>query len=281
MKISFGYLTNRENIVIISYSGIRDILNIHSKINGCAMNIKILPITRLLFALSLPILGWSAESAPSPTVGYWKLTVHHGYTQISFPLLPANKSLNYVLNGQLTPGNSASTSDQIIGWDANSQLYQVCWRNIASGNWEGDFDSLSEAKSYWIYVQPNHPAEQTLISAGHLVAFDSYDMGIILPGYNAVGSVWVTPSNIFQAGLEGFQGGLYLFNSDQILHFDALSGYYLSAWKNEAGLWQGNLMQLEPFKGYWIYISPTHPGFAWPNFPRPDTALGENSKIIK
>jgi hypothetical protein len=211
----------------------------------------------------------ATESQPSNTVGFWKLEVGRDYTQISFPLLPADKSVDNVLGDQLTGGNNPEDSDQILRWDPAAGQFQMCWFNEGTGAWEGDFDSLSESSSYWIYVQQDHPVTQTLITHGNVIETPFYIMGAMAPGYNAVGSIWAIPAPISTSGLTGFQGGLYLFQSDLIMNYDAATGSYSYAWKDGNGNWLGGLTQLEPLRGYWIYVAPGHPGFVWNNYPQP------------
>lgn len=226
----------------------------------------------LLFAALLlsPGQGIAIESGPSNTVGFWKFDVHHGFTQVSFPLLPDDKSLNNVLADQLTGGLTPEESDQVLRWDAANARFQTAWYNTSTSSWGGDFTELSEAESYWIYVQPDHPATQTIVAYGNVYEEAVYSMGIIAPGYNAIGSVWAVPAPISQAGMDGFTGGLYLFLSDLIMSYDAATGDYAYAWMDEGGLWLGNLTEFEPLKGYWIYIAPGHFGFEWPNYPQPN-----------
>jgi hypothetical protein len=221
----------------------------------------------------LPIRTVAQESGPSNTVGFWKLDVHPGFTQVSFPLLPADKTVNNVLGNQLTGGTSASNADQIQKWDAATGQFLICWLNSGTGQWEGAFSQLSEALSYWIYVQPDHPATQTIVICGNVVEDPVYNMGQMQPGYNAVGSVWAIPAAVSLAGLNGFHGGTYMFLSDLILSYDALSGQYTYAWKDANGYWQGNLTQFEPMKGYWIYLPPGHSAFNWNNYPQPNSIL--------
>lgn len=211
----------------------------------------------------------ATESGPSNTVGFWKLDVHRGFTQVSFPLLPADKSVNNVLAGQLTGGATSSESDQVLRWNHQTNSFQMVWYNTGTSTWTGDFTQFAESQSYWVYVQPTHPETQTLVTFGNVVETPSYAMGSMTPGYNAVGSVWAEPAPLAQAGLSGFQGGSYLFQSDQLISFDALTGSFKYAWKNQAGVWQGNLTQLEPLKGYWLFIAPGHAGFNWSNYPQP------------
>ncbi len=233
------------------------------------MSMRLICGVLLFFALFT--LGVNAtESGPSNTVGFWKLEVHPGFTQISFPLLPADKTVNNVLAGQLTGGATSAQADQILHWNAATGQYQMCWYNSSTSAWQGDFNLLDEAESYWIYVQPSHPATQTIVTFGNVVEEPTYNMGMISPGYNAVGTVWAEPAPISLAGLSGFQGGMYLFQSDLIMSYNAGTGLYDYAWKNESGNWQGNLTQFEPLKGYWIYIAPGHPGFNWTTYPHPN-----------
>jgi hypothetical protein len=145
----------------------------------------------------------------------------------------------------------------------------MIWYNTGTSTWQGDFTVFSEAQSYWIYVQPTHPETQTLVTFGNVVESPSVNMGAMTPGYNSVGSVWAEPTLLSQAGLTGFQGGNYLFQSDLLMSYNAQTGSFSYAWKNQAGVWQGNLTQLEPLKGYWIYIAPGHTGFNWNNYPQP------------
>jgi len=215
------------------------------------------------------ICAHAAESGPSNTVGFWKLDVGRGYTQSSFPLLPTNKSVDNVLGDQLTGGNDPQDSDQILRWNPATGQFEMCWYNESTGAWEGDFNLLSESSAYWIYVQPDHPVTQTLVTYGNVVEMPVYNMGAMTPGYNAVGSVWAIPAAIAGSGLTGFQGGMYLFQSDLIMNYDAATGSYSYAWKDGNGNWQGNLTQFEPLQGYWIYIAPGHPGFNWPSYPQP------------
>lgn len=221
-------------------------------------------------ALLFPPLSGAIESGPSNTVGFWKLEVYHEFTQVSFPLLPDNKTLNNVLGDQLTGGLNPEDSDQVLRWDPATGQFQMCWYSTTTGNWEGDFSELSEAESYWIYVQSDHPATQTVVTYGNVVEAPSYNMGQIALGYNAVGSVWAVPASISQAGLNGFEGGLYLFLSDLIMSYDAQTGRYFYAWMDDDSLWQGNLTELEPLRGYWIYVAPGHTGFNWSNYPQPN-----------
>ena len=215
------------------------------------------------------ICAHAVESGPSNTVGFWKLEVGRGYTQISFPLLPTNKSVDNVLGDQLTGGNDPQDSDQILRWNPATAQFQMCWYNESTGAWEGDFNLLSESSAYWIYVQLDHPVTQTLVTYGNVVETPVYNMGTMALGYNAVGSVWAIASPISSSGLTGFQGGMYLFQSDLIMNYDAASGSYSYAWKDGNGNWLGNLTQLEPLHGYWIYVAPSHPGFNWPSYPQP------------
>jgi hypothetical protein len=214
-------------------------------------------------------LSGAEESIPSNTVGYWKLTVHRGFNQFSFPLLPVDKSVNNVLAGQLTGGAAPAQSDQVLRWNHATNTFQMVWYNTGTSTWQGDFTDFAEGMSYWIYVQPDHPLTQTLVTFGNVVETPSFNMGAMTAGYNAVGSVWAAPSPLPQAGLTGFVGGTYLFQSDILMSYDALTGSTSYAWKNQGGVWQGNLTQLEPLKGYWLYVSPGHAGFNWNNYPQP------------
>ncbi len=223
--------------------------------------------------LLLSVWAGAQESGPSNTVGFWKLDVHPGFTQVSFPLLPAEKTVNNVLGNQLTGGTSVADADQIHRWNAATGQFQICWLNSETGQWEGAFSLLSEALSYWIYVQPDHPATQTIVVCGNVVEDPTYNMGQMQPGYNAVGSVWAIPAAVSQAGLDGFHGGTYMFLSDLILSYDALTGQYTYAWKDASGYWQGNLTQFEPMRGYWIYLPPGHSAFSWSNYPQPTSTF--------
>ncbi|MBU1880977.1 MAG: hypothetical protein ABIE92_11720 [bacterium] len=230
-------------------------------------------ISRMIYALMaaailLPCTVFATDSGPSNTVGFWKLDVQPGFTQISFPLLPDNKALNNVLSDQLTGGATVEESDQIIRWNPTSARFQIAWYNSTTSQWAGEFSELSEAEAYWVYVQPDHPAVQTIVAYGNVIEEPTYNMGAISPGYNAVGSVWAMPTSLTNAGMSGFQGGVYLFLSDLIMSYDAASGNHTYAWKNDAALWQGNLTEFEPCKGYWVYIAPGHPGFNW-TYPQP------------
>lgn len=224
----------------------------------------------ILVLFMAPLQSVAVESGPSNTVGFWKFDVSPGYTQVSFPLLPGEKNLDVVLGDQLTGGATPQQSDQILRWDATAGLFQMAWYNTTSNHWEGDFSQLSEAESYWIYVQPDHPASQTIVAYGNVVEEPYYNMGAMVPGYNAVGSVWALAAPISQSGLVGFQGGVYLFLSDLILSYDVPGGSYSYAWMDDGGAWQGDLTDFEPLKGYWIYIAPGHNGFEWPNYPQPN-----------
>jgi hypothetical protein len=226
--------------------------------------------TILIAALSLiAVTGFAEDSGPSNTVGYWKLNVGRGYSQVSFPLLPAVKTLNNVIGNQLTGGTTQTASDQIMRWNAASRQFQVSWYNTTSQSWQGEFSDVREAESYWIYVQPTHPVQQTVTICGNVCEQPVFNMGTLGIGYNSIGSVWAAPTPISQAGLGELDGGVYLFLSDQILSYDAATGTYQYAWRTENGTWQGNLTLLEPAKGYWIYVAPGHPGFHWNNYPQP------------
>jgi hypothetical protein len=211
----------------------------------------------------------ATESLSSNTVGFWKINIHRGFTQVSFPLLPTNKTVNNVLAGQLTGGATALQSDQVLRWNHATNSFQMVWYNTGTSAWEGDFTTFAEAQSYWIYVPASHPETQTLMTFGNVVEASSFNMGSMTLGYNAVGSVWAAPAPLAQAGLGSFQGGNYLFQSDLLLSYDALTGSFSYAWKNQSGVWQGTLTQLEPLKGYWLYIAPGHTGFNWNNYPQP------------
>jgi len=225
--------------------------------------------TILAGLLFLGLNGAATESGPSNTVGFWKLEVGRGFTQISFPLLPADKSVNNVLGSQLTGGTTSAQSDQVLRWNAATGQFQMCWYNTAQGSWQGDFDRFSESESYWIYVQPDHPVTQTIVTFGNVVEVPYFNMGSMGPGYNAIGSVWAIAAPVSLAGLNGFLGGMYLFQSDLLMGYDAATGNYTYAWRTENGNWQGNLTQLEPLHGYWIYVAPGHPGFNWSTYPQP------------
>lgn len=229
--------------------------------------------------LSIPRLSVALESGPSNTVGFWKVDVHPGYTQMSFPLLPADKSVNNVLGDQLTGGLTMGESDQVLRWNAASGQFQTCWYNTANQTWQGDFGQFSEAESYWIYVQANHPATQTIVTFGNVYEEPYYDMGTMRPGYNAIGSVWPVPAALSLAGLGGYEGGLYLFLSDLITSYDASTGSYPYAWQDGNGTWKGNLTQFEPLKGYWIFVAPGHPGFEWPIYPQPDPTNSDHRTL--
>lgn len=236
------------------------------------MSGRVLIILTMVALVLLPGSGFAIESGPSNTVGFWKLDVNPGFTQMSFPLLPQNKSLDNVLQDQLTGGTVPEESDQIMRWDAQHGRYQVAWYDLNSGHWTGEFDQVSESESYWIYVQPDHPAVQTIVTYGAVVEDPVYDMGQMTPGYNAVGSVWAMPASIPLSGLDGFQGGMYLFLSDLIMTYDSNSGNFIYTWKDADDEWQGDLLQFEPLKGYWIYVAPGHNGFDWSVYPQPNPA---------
>lgn len=229
----------------------------------------------LVVSLLLPGIGTATDSGPSNTVGFWKLEVQPGFTQISFPLLPAVKSLNNVIGDQLTGGTSIEESDQIMRWNPSSARFLTAWYNTSTNQWTGEFSELSESEAYWIYVQPDHPANQTIVAFGDVIEEPTYNMGSMTVGYNAIGSVWAMPSLLTNAGMNGFQGGFYLFLSDLITTYDAATGSHTYAWKNDFDEWQGNLTSIEPTKGYWIYIAPGHPGFNW-TFPQPNPSGLDN-----
>ncbi|MCX6641362.1 MAG: hypothetical protein NTW14_12935 [bacterium] len=234
------------------------------------MAIKTCSLILIAALVCLPCLAGAEESNPSNTVGFWKINVNRGYNQVSFPLLPADKTLNNVLGSQLTGATTLQQSDQILLWNAATGQFQTSWYNTSTSTWQGEFSEVRESESYWIYVQANHPALQTIVAAGNVVATPVYNMGIMTPGYNAIGSVWAAPVPITQAGLSGIQGGVYLFLSDQIMSYDAATGSYQYAWRTDNGTWQGNLTTLEPTKGYWIYVAPGHNSFHWTNYPQPN-----------
>lgn len=236
---------------------------------GANMTLKRAVVTLLPLLFLLGQIGSAVESGPSNTVGFWKLDVQHGYTQFSFPLLPVNKNVDFVLGNQLTGGLTPEDSDQILRWDPASGQFQMCWYNLESSRWQGEFNELTESESYWVYVQEDHPDLQTIVTFGNVVEMPSYNMGQIAPGYNAVGSVWAAPVAISQAGLDGFEGGLYLFLSDLIMSYNAATGSYSYAWMDEGSTWQGNLTDFQPLHGYWIYVPPGHDGFDWSNYPQP------------
>lgn len=243
------------------------------------MHLRGFSVLLLTFALLIPYPGNADQSGPSNTVGFWKTEVLHGYTQMSFPLLPEDKTVNNVLSDQLTGGVTPEESDQILRWDPVAGQFQMCWYNTDTETWEGDFDTLSEAESYWVFVRSSSPANQTIVTYGNVVETPSYDMGTMTPGYNAVGSVWASPAPIADSGLEGFEGGLYLFLSDLIMSYDAATGTYSYAWQDGNSTWQGNLTEFEPLKGYWIYVAPGHAGFNWPNYYQPNPVDGRGLLI--
>jgi len=233
------------------------------------LGVRIFVALSAAFAFLIPLGSSAIESGPSNTVGFWKVDVHPGYTQISFPLLPADKSVDNVLADQLTGGSTPAESDQVLRWAAAAGQFQMCWYDASTQTWQGDFNQFSEAESYWTYVQPDHPETQTIITFGNVVQAPFYNMGMMTSGYNAVGSVWAIPAAISLAGLNGFAGGLYLFQSDLIMSYDASTGSYSYAWQDGGGNWLGDLTQFEPLMGYWIYIAPGHTGFDWSTFPQP------------
>ncbi|MFH1863081.1 MAG: hypothetical protein ABH878_09765 [bacterium] len=233
------------------------------------MAVRVILTVLVLALVGFPCWVIATESGPSNTVGFWKMNVYQGYNHVSFPLLPEDQTVNNVLGDQLTGGATQGESDQVLRWDASTGQYQICWYNSSTGNWQGGFSTFSEAESYWIYVPSNHPTQQTVVTYGNVVEESSFDMGVMIPGYNAVGSVWATSASIANAGLTGFQGGMYLFLSDLIMNYDANSGDYTYAWKTDGGIWQGSLNSFEPLKGYWLYIAPGHTGFDWSDYPQP------------
>ena len=236
------------------------------------MTCRIFGAVLVLAAFLLPYQNVTAESGPSNTVGFWKFDVAPGYTQGSFPLLPNDKTLDNVLGDQLTGSTTPDESDQILRWDAAVGEFQMAWYSTASGRWEGDFSTLTETEGYWIYVQPDHPATQTIVAYGNVVEEPYYNMGTMTPGYNAIGSVWAVPASIAQSGLNGYEGGMSLFLSALIMTCDPETGDYSYTWVDDGGFWQGDLTEFEPLKGYWIYIAPGHTGFEWPTYPQPNPA---------
>jgi hypothetical protein len=233
----------------------------------------------LTLMLLMPLPCPADDSGPSNTVGFWKTDVQHGYTQMSFPLLPDDKSLDNVLGDQLTGGSTSGESDQILRWNAAGGRYEMSWFNSGALSWEGEIETLSEAESYWVYVQESSPTQQTIVTYGNVVETASYDMGTMTPGYNAIGSVWAVSAPLSSSGLDGFEGGLYLFLSDLIMGYDASTGSYRYAWQDGSSNWQGDLTELEPLMGYWIYIAPGHTGFDWSNYYQPNPIAGSGLLI--
>ncbi len=234
------------------------------------MTCRILVLIMVAGVLSFPCVSSAIESGPSNTVGYWRFDVQHGFNHISFPLLPNDKSLDMVIGDQLTGATNAAQSDQILRWDASSAQFQTAWFNTNTNLWAGQFSELSEAESYWIYVQEDHPAIQSIVAYGNVIEVPTYSMGQMNPGYNAVGSVWAATSPIATSGLDEFEGGMYLFLSDLILSYNAASNSYSYAWKDGSDEWQGGLTDFVPLAGYWIYVAPGHTGFDWNIFPQPN-----------
>jgi hypothetical protein len=190
---------------------------------------------------------------PSNAAGIWHMEFEPGKHLISFPILPENAQVLFVLGHQF-PGADAEENATTITTIEEGQ-YISSYYNSVFHNWYGDISALYLNKGYWINIPGDETISLTLIGAA--LERDSVDMGNLEQGFNLVSAGMIYPLSIAATGLieSGFQQGEYFPQSDKVFSFNSETNDMRTSYPINGRGWRGYGINLTPEKGYLIEVS--------------------------
>lgn len=199
---------------------------------------------------------------PSNMVGVWQMNLQPGVHLVSFPVLPSGEpDVSEVFGDQLPAGESWETASRILTLENGH--YIGSFYNSASSEWEGDLNSVTYNKAYWLVIPEAAGNSITLYLTGAVMEANVVDLGEINPGMNLASGGYPYSVPFEETGLveSGFTGNSYRVTSDRVYKWSA--GSLDPVWYDPQRGWQGNYSNLDPGIGYIIVVVPGHDGFQW------------------
>ena len=205
-------------------------------------------------------------SRPSYQVCEYDVVLPQGWCIFSLPVEPSSTDLSQILRDQLTGAATEGESDLVYFYDPITKTFIKAWYNSATGEWQGELDSLKHNSGYLIYVRPDHPAP--IISLLGTLTSQSQQLQIY-EGWNLIGSPYCQARNLNNVGLieSGFSGASNPLESDRIYSYTSQS--YKNTWyHSEEEGWYGDITEMQPGQGFWLLRVPGRSDFIW-RIPKP------------
>jgi hypothetical protein len=160
---------------------------------------------------------------PTPQPNELQISLREGWNLVSFPVAEST-AVSTILSG------IQGKFDALYAYDSSAQTY----RTYIPGESGNDLTSVSYGRGYWLYMSEDATLSVPTTGAGRSVSLTS---GWNLVGYNGTGPQSTT--NALKS-IEGKYVAVYGFNGES----------YRSHLPGEGG----DLTQLRPGEGYWIYM---------------------------
>lgn len=223
----------------------------------------------------------------SSRVGKFNLTVSAGWNLLSWPLLPADTTLDAVIGSQLHGTDDPLTADRILVWDEESQSYSsawfcsgVCedWGEPWANHWlANDYSSspltLEPDTGFWL--QNRSGATESIMLLGD-VATSARSVSVA-SGWQTLASTFPDARSLDSLKLPA-TGTDDPLTADRILVWDADTNSFTSAWycggaceawgEPWANHWLANdysssPIVIQPGHGFWYQNR--HDPFSWDN----------------
>jgi hypothetical protein len=218
------------------------------------------------------------------TVGMFRITVGEGMNLVGLPLVPAETSLEAVLNGQLTGADNEGDADRVWVW--NGSNFEFAWLAEGAGvppQYQGAwFTGVSPAsmtleadQGFWVQVRPGHGSTELSflgeVPGSNRTIVLQEGMNLVSPSSpqgRPVGDQGVSDANLWESGVTGadnegdadriwsWSGTNYQFH----WLVDDVSPAYNGSW------YAGNnpsSLSIEPGRGYWVQIRQGHGTVHW------------------
>jgi len=175
---------------------------------------------------TISIYIWDASTESDAGIDY-TLKLKKGWNLISLPVMPGNDSINSVLSS--IEGKYVDVAAWNGAWE---------YRSYAYGDWFGELNKIEYGRGYWI----NMNVDADLIINGKVISKFNADLS---KGWNLIGWQYTAPAPL--SGALSSIDGKYT----DLATWDGEWKYHSYAY----GDWFGSLSNMEPGRGYWIYVT--------------------------
>ena len=220
--------------------------------------------------LASGVFAQSNEVSSVNVVGFQNVTVaSNGYTMVALPFyaLDGTNTLDAVLEGQLTQGNTSADADNVIFFDAASQSYVRNWKSPI-GWLTGGSPSTQEfwtARGFW--VKTAQLTNQSLRLKGDVPLSNSTTQ-TVYEGYNLIAypypaDVVVTNTDLHANATQGNTSA----EADNLIKWDANGSVYVRYWLSPIGWLQGGTpapdLKLNQGEAFWFLRRSGNGSFLW------------------
>jgi hypothetical protein len=165
-------------------------------------------------------------------VGYINVEVKTGFNLLANQLIPADATVAAILAG--VPGGTIIYKfDPATGYDINSY-------DADFGIWENPDMTLNPGEGFWL----RSPSDFTITFVGEVPQGSLTTP--LAEGFNLVSS------QVPQAGLVGTDLGMPVTGGDTVYQFDPASGYHISSFDADFGIWDNGEPDVAVGEGFWV-----------------------------